>query len=73
MWHNNKTVTRTYATSGGQNAWAIISGISGWKRVKTGAADGVTNVFVALCAARANDRKVSVYIESNLITRVQLQ
>lgn len=72
MWHNDKNVTRTYATSGGQNAWAIISDIAGWKRIKTGAADGVTNVFLALCDARANNRKVRVYIEADEITRVIL-
>jgi hypothetical protein len=73
MWNNNKTVSRTYSSNGSQNAYAIISGISGWKRVKTGASDGVTNVFLMLCAARANNRPVDVYINANLIERVVLR
>ena len=72
MWHNNKTVVRTYTSNDGQNAWAIISTISGWKKIKTGAADGVTNVFVILCAAKANNRQVSVYLNNDLIERAQM-
>ena len=70
MWHNNKTVSRTYASSGSENCWAIVSGISGWKRVKTGAKDGVSNVFTALNAARAGGKRVDVYIVSDNIERV---
>ena len=73
MWQNNRTVTRTYTSKDSQNAWAIISGVSGWKKVKTGASDGVTNVFVLLCAARANGRPVDVYIVANLIERAVLR
>jgi hypothetical protein len=73
MWYNNRTVSRTYTSHHSQNCHAIISGISGWKKVKTGATDGATNVHVALCAARANGRPVDVYIVSNLIERVTLR
>lgn len=73
MWHNNKTVTRTYTSKDSQNCWAIISGISGWKKIKTGAADGVTNVFAILCAAKANGRPVDVYLVSNQIERATLR
>lgn len=73
MWNNNKTVTRTYSTSGSQNCWAIISGISGWKKVKTGQADGVSNVFTALNAALAGSKKVDVYIVNNIIERVVMR
>jgi hypothetical protein len=73
MWYNNKTVTRTYTSKDSQNCYAIISGISGWKKIKTGAADGVTNVFVILCAAKANSRPVDVYLVSNQIERATLR
>ena len=73
MWNNNRTVSRTYTTHHGQNCYAIISGVSGWKKIKTGAADGVTNVFVALCDAKANGRPVDVYIANNVIERVTLR
>lgn len=73
MWYNSKTIVRTYTSHHSQNCWAIVSGVSGWKKVKTGATDGVTNVFTALCAARANNRTVDVYIVSNMIERVVLR
>ena len=72
MWHNNKTVSRTYTSKDSQNCWAIISGISGWKKIKTGATDGVTNTYITLNAARANNRKVDVYIVANEIERAVL-
>ena len=73
MWHSNVDVIRTYSTRHSKNCWAIVSGISGWKKVNPGSNDGVTNVHSALCAARANNRKVDVYIVSNQIERVVLK
>lgn len=73
MWTNNRDVSRTYTTRHAENCWAIISGISGWKKVKTGASSGVSNCFTALCAAKANGRKVDVYIVNNEIERVTLR
>ena len=70
MWNNNKTVKRTYSSSSSQNCHAVISGISGWKKVKTGHPDGVSNIFTALNAARAGGKKVDVYIVNNIIERV---
>lgn len=59
-WHNDKQIDMTFCSRDAQNAWALINGV-GWKRIKTGATDGVTNVFVALNAAKANARPVSVF------------
>ena len=73
MWHNNRTVSRTYTSHHGQNCHAIISGLSGWKKVRTGHSDGVSNTFMTLCAARANGRPVDVYIVNNLIERATLR
>ena len=73
MWHNNLTVNRTYSSKDSQNCWAILNTISGWKKVKTGKTDGVTNVFVALCTAKANNRTVDVYLVNNEIERVTLK
>jgi hypothetical protein len=67
MWHYNKTVVQTYAWHTSQWAWAYIDGI-GWRRIKDAATDGVTNLFVMFNAAKANNRQVHVYIDSdNLI------
>jgi hypothetical protein len=73
MWHNNKTVSRTYSTKDSQNCYAIISGISGWKKIKTGSANGVSNVFTALNAARGGGKKVDVYVVNNKIERVVMR
>jgi hypothetical protein len=68
MWSNNVDVLQTFASNDAQNAWANISSL-GWRRIKTGAADGVTNMFQMINAAKANARKVSVFVDSsNLIT-----
>ncbi len=64
MWHYNVTVTSTYVHHTTQWAWANISGL-GWRRIKDGAADGVTNLFVLLNAAAANGRPVHVYIDGS--------
>lgn len=72
-WINNKTVNRTYTSHHLQNCWAIINTIAGWKRVKTGKTDGVTNVFLALCDAKANNRTVDVFINGNFIERIVLK
>lgn len=72
VWHNNKTVVRTHAKHNSQMAWAIIEN-SNWLRVKPNTADGVTNVFMLLCEALANDRKVDVLIRDGQIEQVTLR
>jgi hypothetical protein len=72
MWHYNQTVVMTFVHHTTQWAWAYISSL-GWQRVKDGAPDGCTNVFLMLSAAEANGRQVHVYVDgSNLITTAYL-
>lgn len=71
MWHNNKKVIQTFVHHTTQWGWANIEGI-GWKRIKDDAADGVTNLFIMMCAAKANDRMVNVNIDGGLITTAYL-
>lgn len=73
MWNNNRNVQRAYSSSHSKNSWAIISGISGWKKIRTLSSDGVTNNFIMLNSALANNRKVDVYIVSNQIERVVMR
>ena len=73
MWHWNKTVIRTHSKHGSQMAWAIIGGLGGWKRIRPLAADGVTNVFMILTTALANNRRVDVYIRGNMIEQATLR
>jgi len=70
MWHNNLTVSRTYSSSHSQNSWALLNGVSGWKKITGHAVDGVTNVSVALNNALAGNRTVDVYIVNNEIERI---
>lgn len=66
--HNNVAVVGTFASNDAQNAWANLAGV-GWRRIKTGATDGVTNLFMMFNAAKANGRTVTVTTDaSNLIT-----
>ena len=71
IWQNNKTVTRTYSSHNSQNAWARISGL-GWRKIKSGSADGVTNMFAGFCEAVANNRKVDVYVDGSNVYRMVL-
>ncbi|MDJ0782108.1 MAG: hypothetical protein QNJ22_09045 [Desulfosarcinaceae bacterium] len=65
MWHNNKSVVSVYAHVNTKTAYAIIDGMSGWKRINPTSADGVTNVLDVLNAAKANGKKVNVFIGSD--------
>jgi hypothetical protein len=61
-WHNNVNVIQTFASNDSQNAWVSLPGV-GWKKIKTGATDGVTNMFIMFNAAKANGRTVTVFVE----------
>lgn len=69
MWETNKDVLHVYATFGAQQVYTIFSGISGWKRVAPTSPDGVTNVAQLLKTAKAHGRKVSVYLNNNMVER----
>lgn len=72
MWYYNRDVAQTYSWHTSQWAWAHISGL-GWRRIKDGAADGVTNLFGLFNNAKANGKKVHVYVDgSNLINGAYL-
>lgn len=71
-WVHDKKVLTTYIDHTSSWSWANIEGV-GWRRIKDGAPDGVTNLTLLLNAAKAGDRKVSVDIDgSNLITTAYL-
>lgn len=63
MWTQNKLVQYTFASHHAQNGWAWIETL-GWRKVKTGASDGVTNCFLLLNAAAANGHRVDVYLNA---------
>jgi hypothetical protein len=74
MWNNDKVVVRTHCKNPTQQAWAIITGVgSGWLRIKPNAADGVTNIYLILSLALANNRRVDVFVVNNEITEATLR
>jgi hypothetical protein len=58
-------INQVYASRDAQNGWAHLAGTGVWHRILTGAADGVTNVFVLLCAAKATDQQVYVVFDAS--------
>ena len=73
MWYNNQKVTKTYSSSHSKNSWAMITGVSGWQRIKGHSEDGVTNLTIALNNALSANRTVDVYIVNNEIERVVMR
>ena len=68
MWETNKDVRFVYSTIGSQQFWALFTGTSGWKRVKTGSPDGVANVAEILTTAKMHGRKVNVFLQGNPVS-----
>jgi len=66
QWHSNVTITQTYASRDSQNAWAYFQGL-GWRKIYTGAADGVTNMLILFAEAEANGRPVTVYADGTYV------
>ena len=62
MWTK---INQVYCSRDSQNAWAHFVATNTWHRILTGATDGVTNVYVLLCTAKANDRQIYVVLDAN--------
>lgn len=62
MWTK---INQVYSTHNSQNCWAHLVATGKWHKVVTGATDGVTNVFLLLSAAKANDRQAHVVLDGN--------
>ncbi|MGB7924385.1 MAG: Dot/Icm T4SS effector Zinc-dependent metalloprotease LegP [Pyrinomonadaceae bacterium] len=70
-WYNNKRVYNTFASNDSQNAWANIESL-GWRKIKTGAPDGVTNMHAAFCEATANNLRVNVFADGQFVSIMYL-
>ncbi len=70
-WHNNKKLKHVYAIHSTQAAWAYIDTI-GWRRLRPGAADAVSNLFAACCEAMANGSNVHVFIDNSYLYSIIL-
>lgn len=71
QWFSNVKVNQTYATHHAENAWVNIENL-GWRRIKTGNTDGVTNMHALFSYASANNRKVTVYADADFVYRAYL-
>ncbi|GAB4365156.1 MAG: hypothetical protein Kow00121_01490 [Elainellaceae cyanobacterium] len=70
-WLYNQRILATYVHYTTQYAWAYIDTL-GWRRIKDGASDGVTNILTGLSAAVANNRLVHVYADGDFIYTMYL-
>ena len=66
-WVYSKLVVQTFASADSQNAWAYIESV-GWRKIKTGAADGVTDLFALFCEAQANGQRVTVFVDASVVS-----
>ena len=70
MWTK---INQVYTSRDAQNAWAHLASTNSWHKILTGATDGVTNVFVLLSAAKANDRQAYIVLDAaKMITAAYL-
>jgi immune inhibitor A len=65
-WQYNKVIRATFAHYTTQWAWAYVDGI-GWRRIKDGAPDGVTNLFDLCCQALVSGHNVHVNLDNDFI------
>jgi immune inhibitor A len=70
-WRNNVKMTLTFTHYTSQWAWVHIDTV-GWRRIKDGAGDGVTNIFSACCLAVAYGRPTNVYIDNDFLYTMYL-
>jgi immune inhibitor A len=70
-WHYNLVPQYTYTTHASQVAYVYLVDM-GWRRIKTGSTDGVTNMFAACCEALANGKKLHVYADADYVYNLYL-
>jgi immune inhibitor A len=70
-WHWNCVLKATYATHHSESAWAYITTL-GWRRIRPGVEDGVTNILESCSEALANNRMVHVFVDATYLYRVVL-
>ncbi len=64
-WVFGKKVSYVSADDNTKWAHAIIEGFDGWRRIKPGSADGITNILIILKTAVSYDKRVNVLFEAS--------
>jgi Papain family cysteine protease len=70
-WSSNVAVLQAYASRDAQNAWAYFQNL-GWRRIQTGAADGVTNMLALFAEAVTKSRPVTIYADGDFVYQAYL-
>lgn len=73
LWQNDRVVLRVHAKNGSRQTWAFLQGDSNWLPIGGASTDGNSNVFMALCEALANGRKVDVLVSNGSIIETTLK
>jgi len=63
-WISGLIVNLVYASRHSQNGWVHFKNL-GWRRIKAGSADGVTNMLNLFVQAKANGKAVAAYCDAN--------
>ncbi|HEX6341206.1 M6 family metalloprotease domain-containing protein [Umezawaea sp.] len=66
QWYGDLAVDMVFASHHSGNAWAALAGL-GWRQVRAGNPDGVTNMLAVLTEARANGKKVSITADATSV------
>jgi M6 family metalloprotease-like protein len=71
QWHSNVGVDSVFTSHHGQNGWVNLAGF-GWRKVQTGASDGITNMVAVFALARAKNLKVTVNMDTVTVFQTYL-
>lgn len=71
VWHYNVIPRYTYAGNVSQLAYVYLDGL-GWRRIRHGSSDGVTNMFIMCCEAVANGKKLHAYADGSYVYNLYL-
>lgn len=67
----NIGVDMVYATHHAQNGWVSLAGL-GWRKIQTGATDGVTNMLATFALAKARNLRVTVQADAATVFQAYL-
>lgn len=73
LWQNDRVLVRTHAKTASLQAWAYFQGDSSWLQIGGASVDGCRNIFITLCEALANGRKVDILVSNGRIVEVTLK
>jgi immune inhibitor A len=71
VWYYNQSLSSVFANCASQHTWANVPDL-GWRIIKEGSPDSVTNLFFLCCEAVARKRKVNVYADGEAIYTLYL-